>query len=203
MTDNHSQGQSADAQSEQSLAEDQATKLEPQASAEEIGRRLKATAEEAKKYRQANAEMRAKLEQIEREKLEAQGKWQEAAKLAEERAKKIEKEHNAFKAQVKLDKVHSQVKEQAARAGCVDTNALLKLVNTDDLQYDDFGNVDADEVKALIESAQKEKAYLFQKNATQPKDLPPAGGGPRGKALSDLSPLERIAAAAEMSSKKR
>lgn len=159
----------------QSATEDNLN-LEANRSAEEYAARLKETAQEAKKYRQTNAELKAKLEQLEKERLESQGKFQEIAQKEKERAEKLEKDLQQTRAMFAMRSVTSQIESEAARLGCVDTNALIKLLDLNELEVDDEFKVDGQSLKAVLDRATKEKSYLFQKQATQPKDLPPTPG---------------------------
>jgi hypothetical protein len=159
---------------------------------EELARRLKQTADEAKKFRQMNSELKARIDASENEKLAQEGKWKEMAAKEKERADKAEKEAREKHARFALRTVETQVKAEAAKLGCVDSDALLKLMDLNELEVDDEYQVDQSAMKSVIEKLKKEKSYLFPKEAAHPRDLPPASGreGFKEKAVKDMSIAE-------------
>jgi hypothetical protein len=159
---------------------------------EELSRRLKQTAEEAKKYRQTNSELKARIDAIESEKLTQEGKWKELAEKEKSRADKAEKEAREKHAKFAMRTVEGQVKAEAAKLGCVDSDALLKLMDLTELEVDDDYQVNADTMKIQLEKLKKEKSYLFPKEAAGHRDLPPASGreGFKEKAVKDMSIAE-------------
>lgn len=162
-------------------------------SPEELARRLKETAEEAKKYRQKNAEFQARFEAIENERLAEQGKWKEIAEQQKARADKAEKEAKEKHAKFALRTVESQVKAEAAKRGCVDSDALLKLMDISELDVDDDYSVNGTTMASALEKLQKEKPYLFPKQAASHRDLPPNSGkeGFKEKSLSEMTIAEK------------
>lgn len=182
-------------------AEDQGQNLEINRSPEEYAKRLKETAEENKRYRTQNADMRAKLEAIEQEKLQAQGKFEELAKAANDKAAALEKELKATRANYAFQSVTNQVEAAAARLGCVDTKALLKLMDLDNLEVDEAYHVDPKSLKDALDQQLKSRAYLFSKEAPKVHDLPPAGK-PQEKSVKGLSTNEKLAKLAEVMGKK-
>jgi len=173
-------------------------------SSEELEKRLKETASEAKKYRQTNAELKAQLESFEKEKLEAQGKFQEMAKKEKERADKLEKQLKETSGKYALKTVQAQVKAEAAKLGCIDNDALIALMDVSTLDVSDDFEVDKSSLKEALEKMQKEKAYLFQKQTPGHRDLPPKTDKEmfRGKSIKEMSMAEKLQMFRELELKK-
>ena len=168
--------------------------------AEELARRLRDTSHEAKKYRQAVSELKASLDAHEREKMEAQGQFQEMAKKERERAEQAEQAMKQSAGKFGYKILEMAVETEASKLGCLDTKALLKLTDVTKIDIDEEFNVDRNGVKMVLEQMAKEKPYLFQKSAVNPKDLPPASGNDmfKSKTMDQMSPAEKIAMATKM-----
>lgn len=163
-------------------------------SPEDYAKRLSEVAAENKKFRQANAELKAKNEAIENERLAEQGKWQEIAQKERARAEAAEKAAKETNARFALRTVESQVKAEAAKRGCVDTDALLKLMDMNDLEVDEDYSVKGETMNQVFERMQKEKGYLFSKQAPNHRDLAPGSGKHsfKEKSVKELSLKEKI-----------
>ena len=140
-------------------------------------------------------ELQTKLEQYEKEKLEAQGKFQEVAANERKRAAELEKRLLDTEARFAYQTVSSQVEAEAARMGVVDADALLKLTDLTQITIDEHFKADPNSVKRVLEDIAKQRPYLFQRNAAQPKDAAPRGGqaAPAQKSVKDMTPDERWA----------
>lgn len=192
MTDN------AQAQSGQNVnqsANEEAKSLEVNRSAEEYAKRTVELSSENKKMRLMNAELKAKLDLIEKDKLEAQGKFQEIAQKEKERADKAEQIAKEAAKKFGWKLVQKAVEAEASKLGCVDSSALLALAPMDNIEIDEEFNIDSTGVKAVIEAMAKEKPYLFQKTANNPKDLPPANnkGAFKEKSFKEMTIAEKKA----------
>ena len=131
--------------------------------------------EESKNYK-------AKLQEIERKRLEEQGKWQEIAE--KERA-----ELANLRRQVTLGKIRETVSKYASEAHCRNVDDLLKLGNVDLIRYDeDTGEVYG--AKEFVEAARSEKAYLFE-NRSQSVVNSIAPSGEPAKPVTDLKQMNR------------
>lgn len=192
MVDN-AQGESAQT-ADQSIG-DETKPVEVNRSAEEYARRTVELSSENKKMRLANAELKAKLDLIEKDKLEAQGKFQEVAQKEKERADKAEQLAKEAAKKFGWKLVQKAVEAEASKFGCVDPSALLALAPIDNIEIDDEFNIDTSGVKAVIETMAKQKPYLFQKQASNPKDLPPGSGKDtfKEKSLKDMTIAEKKA----------
>ena len=109
---------------------------------------------ESKKWkaRAINAEKAIKEQQKRAQ--EEQGKYRE---LYEQRDKQF-KELNV---KIIKEKIHSSVKSVAAKAGCVDPDAVLALGDMSLLQIDE-DNGDVFGAETFVEHVKKTKPYLFQ-----------------------------------------
>ena len=190
----------ADAQSGDAQTKD----LEINRSAEDYARRTVELSSENKKMRLANAELKARLDAIDKERLEAQGKFQEVALKEKERADRAEQLAKEAAKKFGWKLVEKAVESEAARFGCVDPQALLALAPVNEIEVDEEFNIDPTGVKAVIEKMAKEKPYLFQKTAQNPRDLPPGSGKEtfKAKSIKDMSIAEKKALLEQMMTKK-
>jgi hypothetical protein len=134
--------------------------------------------------RLANAELKARLDLFDKERLESQGKFQEVAAKEKERADRAEQLAKEAAKKFGWKLVEGAVAGEAAKFGCVDPAALLALAPVNEIGVDEDFNIDATSVKAVIEKMAKEKPYLFAKTALNAKDLPPGSGKETFKAKS-------------------
>lgn len=155
--------------------------VEVNRSAEEYALKLKEVSAENKKFRTRFSSLESTIEELksqlttkEHQELEQKGKWEEAYK-------KLATEHDGFKKTVQkkeaewtFKEVSNQLEREAAKQGCVDTRALIKLASADgildDLVVNDDLTVSQDSLKASLERASKQYSYLFSKSAPKFKD---------------------------------
>lgn len=171
-------------------------------SAEEYARRVIELAAENKK-RKAKEQALAgdlekamqKLAELEESKTKEQGEYKQ---LFEKTKGELEAERKSIKetkANYAWQVVTSQIATAAAKAGCVDTDALIKLAGSSemlsDIESDDSFNVPQDQIKSLIEKAQGKWTYLFGKSAPAVRDGTPATK-PAKVSLKDIPLADRI-----------
>jgi regulator of replication initiation timing len=128
---------------------------------------------EKKKLASDFQEMKAKLEAIEQEKLETQGKFKE---LNESLKKQLGEKDDKLKSIVKefgSKTLKSSFAQEAQKAGCLDPEALYKLVDLSTVNVGDDFSFDSEQLKSTITDAQKNRSYLFKKDASAPKDATP------------------------------
>jgi len=184
---------------------DQGTQQEPaidvKFTAEELTERLMATSSEAKKYRQEKAHLKQQLEAmneelstIKKSTLESQGNYKA---LYEKLQKDHESSSEKYKTQVgkyALNVIQSSVKEQLMQAQCQRPDAVLKL-SADmvrGFELDEDFRPNPEEVKQLVEVAQKEYPEWFRKETPKIKDGFPVGKIPE-KGIENLNKDEILA----------
>lgn len=122
------------------------------------------------------AELEAQKSLMEQSKLEAAGKKDE---LIESLRKTLRDEQDARKKErnsYAYSVVSSKVREEAAKQGCVDGSAFIKLLEKDDfnaLEIGDNYNVNSDDLKRLVESKRDSLSFLFKKNVPPTSDVAP------------------------------
>lgn len=163
-------------------------------SAEELARRLKEVSLEAKTNRQKYAEMKKQNEELLKTKLSEQGQYKELAEIWQRKATDMEalatKRTQAFA----VSKIADAIQLEAAKAGCVDTDAIIPLLAIDNIPIDDGFNVDKSSVKAMIEDFKKNKPYFFKKESPNIVNATPARPeAPAGRDLSKMTMAERAA----------
>lgn len=181
------------------------SKITVDRTAEEYAKRLVEISAENKKFRETNKSLKAQMDEIQgklktitEEQLKAQGNYQEAftktkAELETEReARKRDRGAYAFKV------VSSQLETEAAKAGCLNPQALVKIASAEglinDLEVNEAFEVDQQSLKTAIEKAQKEHHYLFGKQTPSVKDGVPTGTTSKTTTKNDLSsmPMEKL-----------
>lgn len=175
--------QSGDTQLDQSATEDNQQVIELsvddlKAQLEKANSVAKSASEEAKKNRQIIQQIKSEKETAEKQRLEAEGKWQELAKLKEQEALDLAEKLKAKDAAYAFKNIETEFVREASQVGCLDTRALIKLVDLRKVSIDDSLNVDTKSVKALVEEAQKSMSYLFKSKAPTVNDLPNGPGKP-------------------------
>ncbi len=189
----------ADGQSDQTTTE---PKIDVKFTAEELTERLMATASEAKKYRQEKALLKQQMEALSEElssvkknSLESQGNYKALyEKLKEEHEGTQEK----FKTQVgkyALNVIQSTVKEQLLTAKCQRPDAILKLCadRIRGFDLDDDFRPSAQDVKVLVEEAQKDYPEWFKQETPKLKDGFPVGKMPE-RPINEMSKEQIMAA---------
>jgi len=110
-------------------------------------------------------ELQARMQKVEEEKMVAEGNKDELISSLRERLDKTESASKQMQANYAYNVVSGQVMQEAAKMGCVDTEALLQLADLTQLEADENYNVYATQVKELLEMAKSKRPYLFQKAA--------------------------------------
>jgi len=165
----------------------------------ELNERYYKTIGENKKYRtrlqaqQAELEeLRVNLQKAEQEKLRSQGKYKELYETERSQREEIEKARQKERSAFAYRSVASQVASELAKAGCVDTEAALRLADIDAIEVDENFNIDTGSVKSLLETMQKERSYLFRRAAPTVRDgVPTKGANGFQKQPTDFNKLSR------------
>lgn len=130
-----------------------------------------------KKKRDAEvAELKAQLDSISQKEMEAQGKFKEMNdQLKKQVAEKDSKLKNMFQ-EFGTKTLKGSFQAEAKGAGCVDPDALYKLVDLSTVEIGDDFSFNSDQLKGLISESQKSRPYLFKKDVVNHKDATPNGG---------------------------
>ena len=121
------------------------------------------TLNEAKTAKSKLQDAEAKLAENEQIKLEADGKKDEVIeKLRKEKADLFETNKNLTTTYAETQ-VRRQIELKAKELGCVDTDALVKLMDYDGLDIDDGYNISTQSLDMVMLKAKQDKSYLFSK----------------------------------------
>lgn len=129
-----------------------------------------------KKLKDELDQVRSQITLQEQDKLAAQGKKDE---LIESLRKSLRDEQEGRKAErntYAYSVISARVKEEAAKQGCVNGDAFIKLLEKDDfnsLEIGDNYNVNSEDLKRLIEAKKNNLNFLFRKTVPPTSDLPP------------------------------
>lgn len=178
--------------SEQSAQTSNEQEVEVNRSPEDYARRLQEVSSEARNWRKKNSELKARLDEIEKSKLESEGKKDELIERLKKEAQTKEESLKQATQKYAYQVISSKIIEKAVNAGCVDTEALLALSDLNTLEIDDNLSVDEKSVEHMINEAQKKRPYLFQQKKPLPKDGIPAKNMPemlpgKGMSIDDIA----------------
>ncbi len=117
-------------------------------------------------------EMEKKFNNMNESQMAAEGKKDELLEAYKQKLGTYEEKFNNFA----YSAVSNNVALEAKTMGCVDHDALVKLVDLTSLNVGDNFSVDKDEVKTMLESVKKDRPYLFKPvnpnvNTGTPKDF--------------------------------
>lgn len=133
---------------------------------------------EAKKAKEQARELKAKLEAIENEKLESQGKYADINKSLKEKIAEYEQRLEKTNKTYAYNSVTSAIKQKALEMGAVNPDKVIKLMDKTDMELigvDESYNVDMDSVVSVLEKMKKENEdiALFKKSVPKTKDANP------------------------------
>lgn len=180
--------QEANAPEPQANAE-QPTQTEPQsndiqAQVEQLRKTNERLLEESKGYKSKYQETRKTLEEIEKAKLEEQGKYKEMYSKTQEK-------YDSLLSNLVQERVKSAVSSVASKDGCIDVEALLKLGNTDLLEYDQESNT-VHGADLFVEEAKKARPFLFnQKTNPVINAGSPSGSVQKSMTAKDAAKLSK------------
>jgi hypothetical protein len=181
-------------QSGQEPVDQSATDQEPiivNRTAEELAKRLKEVSLEAKLNRQKNADLKKQLEEKEKSKLVDQGQFKELADVYQRQATDYKAQADKLKQAFAVKTIADTLSLEAQKMGCIDTDALVNLIQLDQVPIDDTFNVDRESVKAMLEDFRKTKPYFFQRQAPRIADVTPGKAPPIvEKSLKEMSKAE-------------
>lgn len=131
---------------------------------------------EAKKAKERANEYQKKLDAIEQEKLESQGKYSDINKALKAKLSEYEQRLNQTNSSYKNNAISNVVKRKAIELGCEYPDAVLKLVDKSDLDFvevDENFNVNEDGASRLVESIKNNYPAMFKQKVVNTKDLTP------------------------------
>lgn len=153
----------------------------------------KKTLGEVKRYK---AELKAAMEKLagaDNDKLQSEGKKDELIAKLRGDNDRITKTHKETLNGFIFSSLDSQIREQAASMGCVDVDAIGKLVDLSDLDVDTKTfKADKRAVTDLLDDLKKSKPYLFSKAGPKINGKIPGTKivGGEGKSLQEMSTKE-------------
>lgn len=159
---NETPAQAANAEVQQAV---DATATEP---ASEVNARLLS---ESKKNKALAQELKSKLAKYE---VQEKSQLEEQARFKELYEKEKGQRELLLKTVIK-EKIKSSVADKALKAGCVSVDDLIKLGNSELLQYDEE-TLDVHGVDTFVEEAMKSKPYLFKSTKTPTINAATPGG---------------------------
>jgi hypothetical protein len=140
-------------------------------------------------------EVRSKLESIELEKKQAEGNKDEVINQLREKIANSEKEKQSLQSKFAWNSLEGQIKSQAMKAGCVNPDKLIRLLDDDDLkaiEVDDSFKVNNDDLTRLIEKAKKDHSDigLFGKKQVNVNDVSPKPMKQNEKKVEEMTASE-------------
>lgn len=145
---------------------------------------------EKKKLQSEMAEMKAYKDQLEAEKLQAEGKWKELAENNKKLADEFKSKNLNIVKNVSEKAIRSQFMREAEKLGCVDAEIAMKACSFDDLEVTEDFEFDNQKLIGKIQELTKSKPYLFKKDFKMVQDINPSNNSISTKSLTDLSENE-------------
>ena len=145
---------------------------------------------EKKKLQSEMAEMKAYKDQLEAEKLQAEGKWKELAENNKKLADDFKSKNLNIVKNVSEKAIRSQFMREAEKLGCVDAEIAMKACSFDDLEVTEDFEFDNQKLVGKIQELTKSKPYLFKKDFKMVQDINPSNNSISTKSLMDLSENE-------------
>jgi len=157
------------------------------------------------KRRAASEKQRADMLALELEserqaKLEAEGNLAESNERLKKQVEELTKGKKQLAGNFAFNSLISQVEAVAAKLGCVDTEALGKLMDLQSIEVDmETFRADQDELKAMIEEQKKSRPYLFSKQGPKINSGNPSTEFvQKKKSIADMTVEEQKALANEI-----
>lgn len=145
---------------------------------------------EKKKLQSEMSEMKAYKDQLEAEKLQAEGKWKELAENNKKLADDFKSKNLNIVKNVSEKAIRSQFMREAEKLGCVDAEIAMKACSFDDLEVTEDFEFDNQKLVGKIQELTKSKPYLFKKDFKMVQDINPSSKSISTKSLTDLSENE-------------
>lgn len=156
---------------------------------------------EKKKLQSEHTEARARLEEYEQGKLEAEGKLKEALENQKKLTQQFKDKNLEIVKTVTNKAVRSQFLREAEKLGCIDSDIAIKAVSFEDLEVTEDFEFDNQKLVAKIQELTKSKPYLFKKDFKLVADITPNNSPAPEKSLSEMSQDELIKKYKEISLK--
>ncbi len=121
--------------------------------------RFKSVVDEKNKLKSQIEKGEQEKQEADKKKLEEQGKFQEAAELADKRAKEAEEKAEKAEAEKKQKSIEFEIGLEAKNQGINDIKDATKLIDLTKIDISDTGEITG--VKESIEELKKGKPYLF------------------------------------------
>ena len=145
---------------------------------------------EKKKLQSEMAEMKAYKDQLEAEKLQAEGKWKELAENNKKLADEFKSKNLNIVKNVSEKAIRSQFMREAEKLGCLDAEIAMKACSFDDLEVTEDFEFDNQKLVGKIQELTKSKPFLFKKDFKMVQDMIPSNNQISTKPLTDLSENE-------------
>ena len=140
----------------------------------------------------AKRELEDKLAKMEQEKYEAEGNKDKVIEALRKQVDSLSTEKKQLFGNFAYNSVTNQIAAEASKLGCVDTEALVRLMDIDTFMEGvdtETFKANMDEVKMAIEDQKKKRAYLFDKQGPKINTSSPQAEltAQKTKSSSDMS----------------
>jgi hypothetical protein len=149
---------------------------------------------EKKKASEKLTNLEAELQKMKEERLQLEGKKDEYIDTLKKKLTDLETNHKKAVGTFAYNAVTNALQNEALKHGCIDSDALIKLVDVSSLEVSDDFKVDGENLKTTIEDLKKSKPYLFSKEAPKFADakkpvVDVKQSGLKGKSVDELSKM--------------
>lgn len=137
----------------------------------------KKTVSEAKKAKETARKLAEEKADLETRLLAAEGNKDEQIKSLQTKLAETTKKNKDIYGAMARKSLNSQIKAEAAKAGCIDPDAVISLADLSELEVDaETFEADADAIKEIVTGLKKSKPYLFSKPGPKINGKLPNGG---------------------------
>lgn len=131
--------------------------------------------------------LRAQVEAIESQKLEAEGDLKKQNEMLKQKLKEKDERLSGTVKSFSQKAVKAQFNQVAEKMGCVDPEMAFRAVDINDIELDENFNFDVKGLTATLEELAKQKSYLFKKDVSAPRDRTPGINGPATKSTDEMN----------------
>lgn len=149
----------------------------------------------AQNWQSKSEELETKLAEFEQRALAAEGDKDKLIETLKKQNEELSTKNKAVVGSFAYKALTSQIVAEATKAGCIDTDALVQLMDVKGFEVDpETFNTDSDALKAALEEQKKARPYLFSKAGPKINNsLPTAGGVEKKKSIGEMTPEEQAA----------
>lgn len=145
---------------------------------------------EKKSIQKERDELKARLDELENERLEKEGDFKKQNETLKAQLKEQKDKFSGFSQKVSEKVVKAQFAREAEKLGCIDADLAFQVCDISDLDLSENFEFDPKVLSEKIQGIMKAKPHLFKKEVNRPRDKNPSNKGPSGKSFAEMTTAE-------------